>query len=156
MRRWSLQQHICVGGEQTALVKARGKDTNVTERQMMRTSIRILAVGFDRNCHICDMLCRKDMKYQGTTRLWAVNRRWYPSYTYKGERDCHLSQIRHLQVPIGTTTWDASIYCFRWSEMMRLLWACCGKAKYQFGISVTKVTVSRTCAYTALSRLKMH
>lgn len=56
-----MQQHICVGGEQTALVKARGEDTNVTELQMMRTSIRILAVGFDRNCHICDMQKRYEV-----------------------------------------------------------------------------------------------
>lgn len=52
----------------TALVKARGKDANVTE-QMMRASIKILAVGFDRNCHICHMLCRTDLRYQDTTRL---------------------------------------------------------------------------------------
>lgn len=53
----------------TALVKARGKDASVTEQQMMRASIKILAVGFDRNCHISDMLCRTDLQYQGTTRL---------------------------------------------------------------------------------------
>lgn len=53
----------------TALMKTRGKDADVTEQQMMRASIRILAVGFDRNCCICDMLCRKNLQYQGITRL---------------------------------------------------------------------------------------
>lgn len=56
----------------TALVKARGKDADVTEQQIIRALIKILAVGFDRNCHICNALCRTDLKYQGITRLWKT------------------------------------------------------------------------------------
>jgi len=54
------------------LVKTRGKGANVTEQQMTRASIQILAVVFDRNCRICSTFCRTDLQYQGTTGLWGV------------------------------------------------------------------------------------
>lgn len=80
----------------TAPMKARGKGANVTEQQMMRALIKILAMGFGRNLHICHTLCKTNLEHQGTARFWGVNRGWYPSHSHRGKRGrCHLSWIRH-------------------------------------------------------------
>lgn len=138
----------------TAPMKARGKGANITEEQMMRALTTILAVGFGRNFRICDMLCKTDLQCQGTTRFWGVNRWWYPSHSHRRERGrCHLSWIRHRQ---GTFSEMQAFLILSGLEYWDYFELLVERLNTNSDSSVTRGTVLRTCAYTALSMLKMH